>query len=76
MQKYYLFSQDRVKSDIKQKIIISQTKQIDMKTIEQKRKYEKPAMQVVQLKQQPALLAGSAPNQASFDNYEEGEFTW
>ena len=41
-----------------------------------KKEYEKPAMQVVQLKQQPQLLAGSAPNQASIDDYEDGEFTW
>gem|GEM_PF-6634066 len=33
-------------------------------------------MQVVQLKQQPQLLAGSTPNQASFDNYQDGDFSW
>lgn len=40
--------------------------------------YESPTMQVVQLKQQPQLLAGSnpAPNSASIDDYEDGEFTW
>ena len=41
-----------------------------------KKEYERPTMQVVQLKQQPQLLAGSAPNQASIDDYEDGEFTW
>ena len=30
-----------------------------MQTTEQKRKYEKPAMQVFELKQQPLLLVGS-----------------
>ena len=30
-----------------------------MKTIYQKRTYEKPAMQVYELRQQPQLLAGS-----------------
>ena len=43
-----------------------------------KREYEKPSMQVFDLKQQPQLLAGSnpAPNQASIDDYEDGEFPW
>ena len=43
-----------------------------------KKEYERPTMQVVQLKQQPQLLAGSkpAPNSASIDDYEEGEFSW
>ena len=43
-----------------------------------KREYEKPSMQVFDLKQQPQLLAGSnpAPNQASIDDYEEGNFSW
>ena len=41
-----------------------------------KKEYERPTMQVVQLKQQSQLLAGSAPNQASIDDYEEGSFTW
>ena len=43
-----------------------------------KREYEKPSMQVFDLKQQPQLLAGSnpAPNQASIDDYEDGEFSW
>ena len=43
-----------------------------------KKEYERPTMQVVQLKQQPTLLAGSnpAPNQASIDNYEDGDFSW
>ena len=41
-----------------------------------KKEYESPTMQVVQLKQQPQLLAGSTPNSASIDDYEDGEFTW
>ena len=41
-----------------------------------KKKYEKPSVEVVVLKQQPALLAGSAPNQASIDDYEDGDFSW
>ena len=43
-----------------------------------KKEYERPTMQVVQLNQQPTLLAGSnpAPNSASIDDYEEGEFSW
>ena len=43
-----------------------------------KKPYEKPSMQVFDLKQQPQLLAGSnpAPNQASIDDYEDGEFSW
>ena len=43
-----------------------------------RKKYEVPTMQVVEVKQQSQLLAGSnpAPNQASFDDYENGEFTW
>ena len=34
-----------------------------------KKEYERPTMQVVELKQQPALLAGSAVN-AGVTNYE------
>ena len=41
-----------------------------------KKEYERPTMQVVQLKQKPQLLAGSAPNQASIDDYEDGNFSW
>ena len=43
-----------------------------------KKEYERPTMQVFDLKQQPQLLAGSnpAPNQASIDDYEEGNFSW
>ena len=45
-----------------------------------KKKYEKPSLEVVVLKQQPQLLAGSnpVPNQAIFDDYEEPlvPFTW
>ena len=43
-----------------------------------KKEYERPTMQVVQLKQQPQLLAGSnpAPTGASIDDYEDGEFSW
>ena len=43
-----------------------------------KKEYEKPTMDVVEVKQQMQLLAGSnpAPNQASIDDYEDGSFTW
>ena len=43
-----------------------------------KKEYERPTMQVVKLKQQPTLLAGSnpVPNQAIIDDYEEVSFTW
>ncbi len=41
-----------------------------------KKEYERPAMQVFQLQQQPQLLAGSTPNSASIDDYEDGEFSW
>lgn len=46
--------------------------------MKKKQFYEKPAMQVVKLKQQPTLLAGSnpAPNQAIIDDYEEVMFSW
>jgi len=45
----------------------------------EKKKYEKPSMKVFELKQQTQqLLAGSnpAPNSATIDDYEDGEFTW
>lgn len=43
-----------------------------------KKFYEKPSVEVVVLNQQQQLLAGSnpAPNQASFDDYKDGEFSW
>ena len=43
-----------------------------------KKEYERPTMQVVKLKQQPQLLAGSnpAPNSASIQDYEDGDFSW
>lgn len=41
-----------------------------------KKMYEKPTTKVYELKQQPQLLAGSAPNQASIDDYEDGNFSW
>ena len=43
-----------------------------------RKEYESPTMQVVEVRQQPQLLAGSnpAPNSASIDDYEDGEFTW
>ena len=43
-----------------------------------RKKYERPTMDVVEVKQQAQLLAGSnpAPNQASFEDYKDGEFTW
>ena len=51
-------------------LYICQKKQIKMKTTEQKRKYEKPAMQVYELEQQPQLLAGSGFNDP--DDYPGG----
>ena len=43
-----------------------------------RKEYESPTMQVVEMRQQPQLLAGSnpAPNSASIDDYEDGAFTW
>ena len=43
-----------------------------------KREYEKPSMQAFELKQQSQLLAGSnsAPNSASIDAYQGGDFSW
>ena len=43
-----------------------------------KKKYEKPSLEVVVLKQQPTLLAGSnpAPTGASIADYEDGVFSW
>ena len=38
--------------------------------------YEKPAMQVFELKQQLQLLAGSTPNSATIEDYENGSFSW
>ena len=38
--------------------------------------YETPTMEVVEVKQQPQLLAGSGPNSASIDDYEDGVFSW
>ena len=39
-----------------------------------RKEYEKPTMQVVEVKQQAQLLAGSnpAPTGAEFDDYEDG----
>ncbi|MBO4891475.1 MAG: hypothetical protein J5502_02615 [Prevotella sp.] len=50
-----------------------------MKTIEQKRKYEKPAMRVFKLKQQPQLLTGSIQGQAGVQDYtitKDGDNDW
>ena len=42
-----------------------------------KKKYEKPSLEVVVLNQKPTLLAGSnPPNQASFEDYQNGDFSW
>jgi len=42
-----------------------------------KRLYERPSMKVFELKQKPALLAGSAVTQsASIEDYEDGDFSW
>ena len=44
----------------------------------QKKEYQSPTIDVVELRQQQQLLAGSnpAPNSASIDDYEDGSFTW
>ncbi|MBR6508875.1 MAG: hypothetical protein IKT19_05040 [Paludibacteraceae bacterium] len=42
----------------------------------EKRKYEKPSMEVFELQQQQQLLAGSTPNSATIDDYQDGEFSW
>ena len=47
----------------------------------EKKKFEKPSMQVIELQQRTMLLAGSnpapAPNSASIDDYEEDNtFSW
>ena len=42
-----------------------------------KRDYLSPTIDVVELKQQQQLLAGSAVTQsASFDDYQDGSFAW
>ena len=44
-----------------------------------RKEYEKPTMEVVEVKQQPQLLAGSGPlntEGAAFDDYEDGIFSW
>ena len=41
-----------------------------------RKEYEKPTMQVVLLRQQPQILAGSTPNSASIQDYEEEDFSW
>ena len=46
-----------------------------------KLKYEKPVMQVFELKQQPQLLAGSDPfainaEGVGIDDYQDGVFEW
>ena len=44
-----------------------------------RKEYESPTMQVVEMRQQVQLLAGSdkaAPTGASIDDYEDGVFTW
>ena len=42
-----------------------------------KKQYLKPSMKVFELRQKPALLAGSAVTQsASIDDYQGGDFSW
>ena len=41
-----------------------------------KKDYQKPTMQVVMLQQRAQLLAGSTPGTASFQNYQNGNFSW
>lgn len=47
-----------------------------MTTISEKRKYEKPAMQVYELKHQPQLLAGSGFNDPDDYPGEGNPFTY
>lgn len=45
----------------------------------EKKKYEKPSMEVFKLQQQQQLLAGSGPlntEGAQIDDYEDGVFSW
>ena len=44
-----------------------------------RKEYEKPTAEVVELKQQAQLLAGSGPlntDGAQIDDYEDGVFSW
>ena len=44
-----------------------------------KEKFEKPSMEVFELKQQQQLLAGSGPlnaEGAEFEDYQDGVFSW
>jgi len=44
-----------------------------------RKEYESPTMQVVEMRQQPQLLAGSdkaAPTGASIEDYEDGGSVW
>ncbi len=42
-----------------------------------KKLYEKPSMRTFELRQKPALLAGSAVTQSgSIDDYQDGTFSW
>lgn len=42
-----------------------------------RKEYERPTMDVVEVKQQMQLLAGSAVNQsATIDGYQVGGFSW
>lgn len=43
-----------------------------------KKDYQKPAIDIVELEHQQQLLTGSnpAPTGGSFDDYEDGAFSW
>lgn len=41
-----------------------------------KKEYERPTIDIVKLKQQQQLLAGSGSASGQVDDYEDGEFTW
>ena len=43
-----------------------------------KREYKEPTMEELEFEQLPTLLVGSdsAPTSASFEDYENGEFSW
>lgn len=47
-----------------------------MTTINKKRKYEKPAMQVFELKHQPQILAGSGLNDPDDYSPSDNPFTY
>ena len=47
-----------------------------MQTTEQKRKYEKPAMRVYELRQQPQILVGSGPSGSRSPYGDPTQWNW